>query len=234
LRNLVVEAWLCGNREGVGEMTVTTAQSRAGEIGERTSQRSPSGERATRIVEAMRESVAEVGIAGSTFERVAAKAGVSRGLLHYYFGTKERLVIEVLRRDSRLRMALLDVPLERAQTVDDVIDVLVSGAGKLARDHPSFYAVLFEVFIAGRRNPEIRRELAELYDAARRHVATALRKKEAEGVLAMRFDAETVVSYMFAATDGSVMQRFTDPVTDFSGMLETGIEVARFLLDRRA
>jgi hypothetical protein len=32
------------------------------------------------------------------------------------------------------------------------------------------YAVLFEVFIAGRHNPEIRRELAELYDAARRHV----------------------------------------------------------------
>jgi AcrR family transcriptional regulator len=182
----------------------------------------------------MRESVAEVGIAGSTFERVASKAGVSRGLLHYYFGTKERLVIEVLHRDSTLRMEMLDVPLERAQTVDEVIDVLVSGAGQLARDHPSFYAVLFELFIAGRRNPEIRRELAQLYDRSRRHIAAALRRKEAEGVLALRFDAETVVGYLFAATDGSVMQRFTDPVADFSGMLESGVEVARFLLDTRA
>jgi AcrR family transcriptional regulator len=215
-------------------MSLPTAQQRPAPARARVRGRSLSGERATRIVEAMRESVAEVGIAGSTFERVAAKAGVSRGLLHYYFGTKERLVIEILRRDSRLRMEMLDAPLERAQTVDEVIEVLVSGAADLARDQPSFYAVLFELFVAGRRNPEIRRELAELYDAARTHVAAALRRKQAQGVLALRFDAETVVSYMFAATDGGVMQAFTDPDHDFTGMRSSGMEVARFLLDARA
>jgi AcrR family transcriptional regulator len=216
-----------------GEMPVTTPQRQAEEVRQGVSERPLRGERATRIVEAMRESVAEVGIAGSTFERVAAKAGVSRGLLHYYFGTKERLVIEVLRRDSRRRMEMLDEPLERARSVDEVIEVLVAGAGELAAKHPSFYAVLFELFVAGRRNPEIRRELAELYDAARHHVAEALRKKEAEGVLALRFDADSVVSYLFAATDGSIMQRFTDPAVDFRGVASSGVEVARFLLDKR-
>ena len=63
-------------------------------------ERALSSEKARRIVEAMRESVGEVGIAGSTFERVAAKAGVSRGLLHYYFGSKEKLLVEVIRRDT--------------------------------------------------------------------------------------------------------------------------------------
>src|ERR671919_3232803 len=80
-----------------------------------------SGEKARRIVEAMRESVAEVGIAGSTFERVAAKAEVSRGLLHYYFGTKERLLIEVIRRDTEYRVDALGAALRRAETVDAVI-----------------------------------------------------------------------------------------------------------------
>src|SRR5918992_2508536 len=65
------------------------------------------GEKARRIVEAMRASVAEVGIAGSTFERVSSKAEVSRGLLHYYFGTKERLLVEVIRRDTDDRVAAL-------------------------------------------------------------------------------------------------------------------------------
>ena len=61
-------------------------------------------EKAARIVEAMRASVAERGIAGSTFDRVAREqAGVSRGLLHYYFGTKERLLVEVVRRESDVR-----------------------------------------------------------------------------------------------------------------------------------
>ena len=48
----------------------------------------------------MRHCVAERGIAGATFEHVSREAGVSRGLLHYYFGTKERLLIEVLRSDA--------------------------------------------------------------------------------------------------------------------------------------
>ena len=51
-------------------------------------ERTLAGEKATRIVAAMRASVAERGVAASTFDHVAREAGVSRGLLHYYFGTK--------------------------------------------------------------------------------------------------------------------------------------------------
>ena len=56
----------------------------------------------------MRRSVAARGAAGATFDHVAREAGVSRGLLHYYFGTKERLLAEVVRRDADIRMAALD------------------------------------------------------------------------------------------------------------------------------
>src|SRR3954447_19795797 len=88
--------------------------------------RSLTGARATRIVEAMRESVAEVGIAGSTFDRVSQKAGVSRGLLHYYFGTKERLLIEVMRRDTQYRVENLSAGLQKARDVDEAIGALFS------------------------------------------------------------------------------------------------------------
>src|SRR5580765_7874923 len=91
-----------------------------------TKERELSGEKAQRIINAMRESVAERGAAGSTFEHVARQAGVSRGLLHYYFGTKERLLVEVVRRDAEMRTNLVDEPLAKAKTVDDVLDVLVA------------------------------------------------------------------------------------------------------------
>ena len=61
------------------------------------------GDKAARIVEAMRASVATRGIAGSTFDHVAREAGVSRGLLHYYFQTKERLLLEVVRLECEAR-----------------------------------------------------------------------------------------------------------------------------------
>ena len=73
--------------------------------------------RATRIVEAMRISVAARGIAGSTFDHVAREAGVSRGLLHYYFGTKERLLVEVVRRESDVRIERLEEAILRRRAL---------------------------------------------------------------------------------------------------------------------
>lgn len=79
-----------------------------------TTQRALTGEKAQRIVDAMRSSVARRGVSGSTFDHVAREAGVSRGLLHYYFGTKEALLVEVVRRDCDLQMLRLDAQLSGA------------------------------------------------------------------------------------------------------------------------
>src|SRR6516165_3772458 len=83
------------------------------------------GDKAVRIVEAMRASVAARGFAGSTFDHVARDAGVSRGLLHYYFGTKERLLVEVVRRECQVRGELLDQAVAGARGSDELIDALV-------------------------------------------------------------------------------------------------------------
>jgi AcrR family transcriptional regulator len=195
-----------------------------------TKQRELSGDKAQRIVEAMRASVAARGIAGSTFEHVSREAGVSRGLLHYYFGTKERLLVEVVRRDSEVRVARLDEPLARAETVDDVLDVLVSNLLDLIENEPGFFDLIFEVFTAGRRNPEIQREVAELFNRSRGHVAEVLRAKQQEGVLSLRFDAEETVAFLFAIADGIALQVLTDPERVFDDVIETGTAAARFLL----
>jgi AcrR family transcriptional regulator len=188
------------------------------------------GEKAERIVDAMRRCVADRGIAGATFEHVSREAGVSRGLLHYYFGTKERLLIQVLRSDAETRIGMLDAPLDRAKTVDEVIEVLVAGAEAVLETDPGFYVILYELFAAGRQNAEIRGELAELYALNRAHLAEILRRKEAEGVLKLRLDAEAVVTYMFAAADGGALQRLADPERDFSQAVAAGTQVVRFLI----
>jgi AcrR family transcriptional regulator len=94
------------------------------------------GDKAQRIVDAMRASVARRGVAGSTFDHVAREAGVSRGLLHYYFGTKERLLAEVVRRDTELRLQILDQRLAGARSADDFIALLVYALEELVREDP--------------------------------------------------------------------------------------------------
>lgn len=195
-----------------------------------TKERELSGEKAQRIVDAMRDSVAKRGAAGSTFEHVAHEAGVSRGLLHYYFGTKERLLVEVVRRDAEIRVARLEKPLARAETVDDVIDVLVASLTHLIEKEPAFFLLLYELFSAGRSNPDIRHEVGQLFERTRSHVAEVLRAKEGEGVLSLRHDAEATISYLFALGDGFALQALSDPDRDISGALAVGVASARYLL----
>ncbi|HEX3361190.1 MAG TPA: TetR/AcrR family transcriptional regulator [Solirubrobacterales bacterium] len=197
---------------------------------EATKERQLSGEKAQRIVDAMRESVARRGAAGSTFEHVAREAGVSRGLLHYYFGTKERLLIEVVRRDSDLRIERLDEMLGEATTADAVLDVLVKSLTDLIDNDPGFFLLLYELFSAGRRKPEIQHEVGQLFEATRSHVAKVLRGKEEEGILSLRFDAEAVVAYLLAVADGFALQALSDPSRDITPALTAGAASARYLL----
>jgi AcrR family transcriptional regulator len=189
-----------------------------------------SGDKAQRIVDAMRASVAAHGISAATFERVAAEAGVSRGLLHYYFGTKERLLVEVVRQDTERRVARLDAPLAEAGSASDVLDVLVSNLLDLIENDPGFFGLLFEVFSAGRRNAEIQREVADLFRRTRDHLAAGLDAKQKEGVLSLRFDAAATSAYLFAIGDGIALQALADPEQIDQAVLDAGRAAARHLL----
>jgi AcrR family transcriptional regulator len=188
------------------------------------------GDKAQRIVDAMRASVAARGAAGSTFDHVAREAGVSRGLLHYYFGTKERLLAEVVRRDSDLRLAALDEALASAHTAEDLLEVLVRSLEGLVERDPAFVALHFELFTSARRTPEIAAELAALHRRIREHVAAQLDAKRAEGVIAPGADPEAVVTVLLSLADGLALRMLADPEHDWGPTLAAAMAAARALL----
>jgi AcrR family transcriptional regulator len=188
-----------------------------------TGQRSQlSGEKAQRIVDAMRASVALRGVAGSTFDHVARDAGVSRGLLHYYFGSKERLLAEVVKRDTDLRMAALDEQLAAASSAEDFIAMLRSTLEAMLRDDTEFLTLGFEVFTLSRRNPEIAAEYEELIRRTRHHVAEVLAAKHEEGVLELRAEPEAIAEIIFGLGDGLALRILAEPGRDHRATVTAG------------
>lgn len=187
------------------------------------------GEKAQRIVEAMRASVGKRGAAGSTFDVVAREAGVSRGLLHYYFGSKERLMVEVVRSDCDARVATLEENLATATSADEFVAFLVQTLDAFLSDEPS-QAVLYEMLSASRRSEEIRVELAELYRRWRAQLASALTEKQREGVVKLDAEPEDVAALLFALGDGMGLQVISDPEWNSAPAFELGVHTARRLL----
>ncbi|MCW3013097.1 MAG: TetR family transcriptional regulator [Solirubrobacterales bacterium] len=192
--------------------------------------RSIEGEKAQRIVDATRTCVAERGVAGATFDHVAREAGVSRGLLHYYFGTKERLLAEVVRRDCDVRMELLDVQLAGATDADAFIALLRDQLEDIVRTEPGLVTVIFELFTISRRNGDIALEFAELMRRTREQVAGLLTVKQAEGVLELKTDADAIADVLFGLADGLALRMLGEPDRDWSTTIEAGVVAVRSLL----
>ena len=191
------------------------------------------GDKAQRIIAAMRASVGTRGAAGSTFDHVAREAGVSRGLLHYYFGTKEQLLVEVVRHDSEIRIGAMEQRIARAKSVDEIVDAMVVGLQEFIEGEPGSQAVTYEMLSASRHSAEIRAELAEFYRRWREHLAEALREKEREGVVSLDSDPEAVASLLFALGDGFGIQVISDPDWDKEATFALGVSIARNLLGAR-
>ncbi len=188
------------------------------------------GEKARRIVEAMRRSVARRGTAASTFDHVAREAGVSRGLLHYYFGTKEQLLLEAVRRDCELRMELLEQQLAGARTADDFIGLMAQNLQETVREDPDFVTLVFELFTLSRRNRDVAVEYAELMRRTRGQVAEMLAIAQRDGVVRLHAEPDTVAEILFALADGFALRMLTEPERDFAATVEAGIACARALL----
>jgi AcrR family transcriptional regulator len=181
-----------------------------------------SGEKAQRIVDAMRASVALRGITGSTFDHVARDAGVSRGLLHYYFGSKERLLAEVVKRDTDLRMAALDEQLAAASSAEDFIAMLRRTLEAMLRDDTEFLTLSFEVFTLSRRNTDIAAEFTELIRRTRGQVAAVLAAKHEAGVLELRAEPEAIAEILFGLGDGLALRILGEPDRDHSATVHAG------------
>jgi AcrR family transcriptional regulator len=189
-----------------------------------------SGDKAARIVEAMRASVAARGIAGSTFDHVASEAGVSRGLLHYYFGSKERLLVEVVRRESEVRLERIEEAIEASADAEDVLDALVRAFEEFLGEGPTAPVMLYEMLTLAQRNEEIGAELASLGRRTREHLSEALARKREGGVLALRVDPELAALFLFALADGVMFRRLSEPELDIGPLIEQAIVAARAVL----
>jgi AcrR family transcriptional regulator len=189
-----------------------------------------SGEKAQRIVDAMRSSVALRGVAGSTFDHVARDAGGSRRLLHYYFGSKERLLAEVVKRDTELRLGMLDEQLASASSAEDFIMMLRRTLEAMLREDTEFLTLSFEVFTLSRRNPEIAAEYAELVRRTREQVAAVLAAKQAEGVLTLHGEPEAIAETIFGLGDGLALRILGEPGRDQSATVDAATRAVAALI----
>src|SRR4051812_7769280 len=187
-------------------------------------------EPARRILIAARRLIARRGIDRSHVVDIANEAGVARGLVNYYFGTKDRLLAHVMEADATARTRRLRELLTPANTLEQVIDALTHALREFMNQEPGAHLALQELTTLAMRKPEFQQHRARLHTAYRDTLAELLAERQRHGVLAVSSDPQAVAALLIALGHGIATETAADPQWDATAALELARAVTYRLL----
>jgi AcrR family transcriptional regulator len=185
-------------------------------------------EQAQRILAAARRLVAQRGVERSHVIDIAREAGVARGLVTYYYGTKDRLLAEVMDADARARLERRDELAGGAGSLDDLLDGMQEALCDFL-DNGAHVAIQ-ELGTLALRNAEIRARQARIRSSYRAALAAVLVDKQRQGIVALPADARDVAAVLIALGQGLATEALADPGWDRAAAVACARTVARRLL----
>jgi len=172
------------------------------------------------LLDAAERLLIQVGHAGITTRGVAAEAGVNHGLVHYYFGSMEELLLQVLERfTARL------IERQRAMYEADVpfIEKWRAAMRYLDEDIASGYPkIWFELQALGWNRPDVRARVARVNSEWREVLLEAFGKGMDEyGLDRERVPLEAWVSLVMTFNQGIELERLSGITEGQRELLDT-------------
>ena len=133
-------------------------------------------ERQNQILDAFELALVELGYAGATLERIAARADVHRTIIRHYFGGRDELVaalLERLRSRYSERYRYDDVEGTPRERLERLLDTMFLSQ---TQGPPSMDRVFDALYAAGSTDPAVSSFLIEFYRDASRRLSALIRE----------------------------------------------------------
>jgi AcrR family transcriptional regulator len=166
------------------------------------------------LLDAAERLLVEVGAAGITTRRVAEEAGVNHGLVHYYFGSVEQLLVRVLERftdrlvERQRQMYAADMPFsEKWRTA----------MAYLEEDRP-YQKIWFELQALAWNRPDLRERLARVHAEWRAVLIDAFAPVRDD--LGLEIPLEALVTLVYTFNEGLMLDRMSGIDRGHQALLE--------------
>jgi TetR/AcrR family transcriptional regulator, fatty acid metabolism regulator protein len=170
--------------------------------------------RRAQIVAAAIDALAELGYGQASLARIAERAGTSKGVIVYHFGSKDDLVREVVAELSAKGRAYLDPRIEAESTGAGMLRIYVEANLAFVRENRSHVAAVVEIALNARSA-----DGSPLYDMSiREEGAEALRQLlvhfQGTGEFRADFDPAVMAMAIRATLDAVPARLARDPDLD--------------------
>ena len=171
-----------------------------------------------RIIAAASKVLAEKGYDATTLREISREAQAAPGLVHYYFGGKDALLVEALKVagqafHQRMERLIQQVPDEQS------LEVFLTQLSERVEQEADVYRLRYESFSLGLHNPiiapTVRERLAQRREEIGSVTAMILEKLEkAEGIEHSSLDPTILAALLLSLFDGLALQKIMDSSFD--------------------
>jgi len=168
-----------------------------------------------RIVDAAFKALVEGGYHETSMKDIASEAGVATGLAHYYFESKEELLLAALMKGCPLP----DLRLEGISGLEQARLGFASEREGMIWNSDAYKAV-FEMVGVGMHNQRVAETLRRFFETRRALVIEISEAVLADAPAPARTGAKNVGAAIFSAFLGIALQRLIDPGFDGQGALD--------------
>ena len=162
------------------------------------------------------EVICDRGFGETRIADVAKRAGASSALVIYYFGTRERLLVDALRYSEQNFYDAAEKMLAEVPSVRERLSLLVrwTCVPENAGDVPGAWGLWFDVWAQAFRHPEVKQDRVELDGRWRNMIVDVVKAGQADGDIGKIKAREFALTFA-ALLDGlSIQVALEDPEID--------------------
>ncbi|QBD75841.1 TetR/AcrR family transcriptional regulator [Ktedonosporobacter rubrisoli] len=152
------------------------------------------------------------GIEATTVKEVARLAGVSPGLFHYYFASKDELLMAVIYEAGASFSQQLMQEVRKLAAERSFSEVAMLAVAAVSRDHPTWYRLRYELYALGLRNPDFLPAVGKMLEKGRQGIAQTICQETGLD----EQQAEAIAAIIHACTDGLALQQLAQPGLDLT------------------
>jgi AcrR family transcriptional regulator len=165
-----------------------------------------SEEKQKMILYAAFQAVSELGFDSVTLQIIADYAQVSKGVVHYYFESKETVLIELLKWLTAKIYKKECAAIELEETAIKKLQAYISSAFVSPEKNRTFYRVYLDFLAKASRNPHYREINQQFYDNCSTIGKQIIELGQQEGTFIANLPAEQTAPKIRAVIDGYLIQ----------------------------
>lgn len=182
-------------------------------------------ERKSQIVKATVECIAKHGYHNFSMQDVARTAGVSKGIIHYYFLNKDELMMSVLARVAGDIEKMLTAEMAGIDDPARKLEIFIQVCFDVVRSTREYYQVNMDFWTQINQKSDVREVIAKHYASFREQASAVLQAGVDAGAF-RDMNVEAYASYIIAVVDGMSLQwLFDDKAFDYNFIVEKMVKI---------